>query len=56
MKFRPFREGRPFVGTTRYAPIAAHKGHELSRKDDMETLIYILVLFLKGYKEFVNLD
>ncbi|CAD8204051.1 unnamed protein product [Paramecium octaurelia] len=47
-KHIPFREGRPFVGTTRYAPIAAHKGHELSRKDDLETLIYILVLFLKG--------
>jgi hypothetical protein len=23
---RPFKEGRSFVGTTRYASIAAHKG------------------------------
>ncbi|CAD8196950.1 unnamed protein product [Paramecium octaurelia] len=53
-KHIPFRDGRPFVGTTRYAPIAAHKGHELSRKDDLETLIYILVLFLKGVLPWQN--
>ena len=46
--YRPFKEGRPFVGTTRYASIAAHKGQELGRKDDVEGLLYVLLLLYKG--------
>jgi len=45
---RPFRENKPFIGTTRYASIAAHKGHEISRKDDIESLFFVLLYFLKG--------
>lgn len=44
----PFRENKPFLGTTRYASIAAHRGYELSRKDDIESLFYVLLYFLKG--------
>lgn len=44
----PFRDNASFIGTTRYASIAAHKGHELSRKDDIESLIYVLLYFMKG--------
>lgn len=43
-----YQEGRPFIGTIRFASIAAHKGVELSRKDDLESLGYLLVFFLKG--------
>lgn len=46
--YRPFKDGRSFVGTTRYASIAAHKGYEIGRKDDLESIIYIDVLMLKG--------
>ena len=44
----PYQEGRPFLGTIRFASLAAHKGIELSRKDDLESLGYLLVFFLKG--------
>jgi len=44
----PFRDNTSFIGTTRYASIAAHKGFELSRKDDIESLIYVLLYFMKG--------
>lgn len=47
-KHIPYQEGRPFIGTIRFASIAAHKGVELSRKDDLESLGYLLVFFLKG--------
>lgn len=44
----PPTTGKPFLGTTRYASIAAHLGEETSRKDDLESLGYVLVYLFKG--------
>jgi serine/threonine protein kinase len=44
----PLKNTKKFCGTVRYASIAAHESMEQSRKDDLETIGYILVYFYKG--------
>lgn len=43
-----FKSDLKFCGTARYASIAAHKGHEQSRKDDLESIGYLLIYLYKG--------
>ncbi len=44
----PYRTGNRIIGTARYASINSHLGYQLSRRDDMESLGYLLVYFAKG--------
>ena len=43
-----FRDGLPLIGTARYASVNALIGVELSRRDDIESLSYILIYLMRG--------
>lgn len=44
----PFKDNRRFIGTPRYASIGTHHGYRQSRRDDLESIAYILIYFILG--------
>jgi len=44
----PYKDNTDISGTTRYVSINMHLGIEQGRRDDLESLLYVLLYFLKG--------
>ena len=52
---KPFCNNKKFCGTARYASIAAHTNQEQSRKDDLESIGYILVYLFKAKLPWIGI-
>lgn len=52
----PFKIGTSLVGSINYSSISALEGVELSRRDDLESIIYIILFLMEGRIPWENMS